>query len=96
MVVDVAVFGAGAGKKNLSVMTLGTGIGGGVVTNGRIQRGMNGFAGEFLLLIGAFQRAWAESPNPDALLLVSAGMLVATGSDSATASIGDSGDCRRR
>ena len=39
--------GAGRGVDHLMLVTLGTGIGGGVVTNGRIQRGMNGFAGEF-------------------------------------------------
>ncbi len=39
--------GAGAGVDNLMLVTLGTGIGGGVVSNGALQRGLNGFAGEF-------------------------------------------------
>jgi glucokinase len=39
--------GAGAGTDNMMLVTLGTGIGGGMVANGSIQRGMNGFAGEF-------------------------------------------------
>lgn len=39
--------GAGAGTDNLMLVTLGTGIGGGIVSNGAVQRGMNGFAGEF-------------------------------------------------
>ena len=39
--------GAGRGVDHLMLVTLGTGIGGGVVANGRIDRGMNGFAGEF-------------------------------------------------
>lgn len=39
--------GAGAGVDNLVLVTLGTGIGGGVVTNGSLHRGLNGFAGEF-------------------------------------------------
>jgi glucokinase len=39
--------GAGIGIDNLMLVTLGTGIGGGVVANGALQRGMNGFAGEF-------------------------------------------------
>jgi len=39
--------GAAAGTDNMLLVTLGTGIGGGMVSNGAIQRGMNGFAGEF-------------------------------------------------
>jgi hypothetical protein len=32
---------------NMVLVTLGTGIGGGLVANGAVQRGLNGFAGEF-------------------------------------------------
>ena len=39
--------GAAAGTQNMMLVTLGTGIGGGLVSNGAVQRGMNGFAGEF-------------------------------------------------
>jgi glucokinase len=39
--------GAAAGTDNMILVTLGTGIGGGLVANGAVQRGMNGFAGEF-------------------------------------------------
>jgi glucokinase len=39
-------FGAGRGSKNMWMVTLGTGIGGGYVLNGAVQRGVNGFAGE--------------------------------------------------
>lgn len=39
--------GAAAGTDNMVLVTLGTGIGGGLVANGVVQRGMNGFAGEF-------------------------------------------------
>jgi glucokinase len=39
--------GAARGVDNLILVTLGTGIGGGLVANGAVQRGMNGFAGEF-------------------------------------------------
>lgn len=39
--------GAAAGTDNMMLVTLGTGIGGGIVANGAIQRGLNGFAGEF-------------------------------------------------
>ncbi len=39
--------GAGAGSDDMMLVTLGTGIGGGIVANGSLQRGVNGFAGEF-------------------------------------------------
>jgi glucokinase len=39
--------GAATGTTNMMLVTLGTGIGGGIVANGEVQRGMNGFAGEF-------------------------------------------------
>jgi glucokinase len=38
--------GAARGASEAFMVTLGTGIGGGVVTSGRLQRGHNGFAGE--------------------------------------------------
>lgn len=38
--------GAARGARNAVVVTLGTGIGGGVITNGQLVRGANGFAGE--------------------------------------------------
>lgn len=39
--------GAAMGTKDMMLVTLGTGIGGGIVANGQVQRGANGFAGEF-------------------------------------------------
>ena len=39
--------GAGRGTENMILVTLGTGIGGGLVANGAVLRGLNGFAGEF-------------------------------------------------
>jgi glucokinase len=39
--------GAAEGVDNMILVTLGTGIGGGVVANGAVVRGHNGFAGEF-------------------------------------------------
>ena len=39
--------GAARGVANMAVVTLGTGIGGGIVLNGKIWTGMNGMAGEF-------------------------------------------------
>jgi glucokinase len=41
------MFGAGQGSVDMVLVTLGTGIGGGLVAGGRLQRGMNGFAGEY-------------------------------------------------
>ena len=41
-----AVHGAAQGTADAVVVTLGTGIGGGIVTGGRLMRGANGFAGE--------------------------------------------------
>lgn len=38
--------GAGVGHDDLVMVTLGTGIGGGLVVGGRLQRGAHGFAGE--------------------------------------------------
>jgi glucokinase len=39
--------GAAAGANDVVLVTLGTGIGGGLVAHGALQRGVNGFAGEF-------------------------------------------------
>ncbi len=39
--------GAGRDVPNMAMVTLGTGIGGGIVLNGKIWHGMNGMAGEF-------------------------------------------------
>jgi len=42
-----AMAGAAKGTKNSIMITLGTGIGGGIVINGRLYNGFNNFAGEF-------------------------------------------------
>jgi len=39
--------GAGADSTDMVLVTLGTGIGGGLVAGGRLQRGRHGFAGEY-------------------------------------------------
>jgi glucokinase len=39
--------GAGKGERNLILLTLGTGIGGGIVIDGKVLHGMHGMAGEF-------------------------------------------------
>jgi glucokinase len=45
VVAEVAA-GAAAGRREVLLITLGTGIGGGIVTGGRLLRGARGFAGE--------------------------------------------------
>ena len=40
-------FGAGRGESHLVMVNLGTGIGGGIVIDGRVIRGRHGIAGEF-------------------------------------------------
>jgi glucokinase len=40
-------YGAGTGAKAALVITLGTGVGGGIVINGKAYRGATGYAGEF-------------------------------------------------
>ncbi len=40
-------FGAGRGETHLVMVNLGTGIGGGIVIDGRVERGRYGIAGEF-------------------------------------------------
>jgi glucokinase len=40
------LLGAGRGRRDLLLVTLGTGIGGGMVAGGRLLEGANGFAGE--------------------------------------------------
>ncbi len=40
-------YGAGTGSRDMVLVTLGTGIGGGLVLGGQLQRGANGFTGEY-------------------------------------------------
>jgi glucokinase len=39
-------FGAGRGSRSLVVLALGTGVGGGIILDGRLHRGASGFGGE--------------------------------------------------
>ena len=41
-----AAYGAGKGKKDVAMLTLGTGVGGGIVVNGKLVEGFHGAAGE--------------------------------------------------
>ncbi len=41
-----AMWGSGAGESSVVAITLGTGVGGGIILNGKIWEGINGFAAE--------------------------------------------------
>jgi glucokinase len=41
-----AAYGAGNGKKSVAMLTLGTGVGGGIVADGKLVEGFHGAAGE--------------------------------------------------
>jgi predicted NBD/HSP70 family sugar kinase len=58
--------GAAAGLKHYLALTLGTGIGGGIVIDGRLYRGANGAAGEwgYMLVDG---RVWEDHASPRGL-----------------------------
>ncbi|MBW8759130.1 MAG: ROK family protein [Burkholderiales bacterium] len=58
--------GAAAGVRHYLALTLGTGIGGGIVIDGRLYRGANGAAGEwgYMLVDG---RVWEDHASPRGL-----------------------------
>ena len=58
--------GAAAGVKHYLALTLGTGIGGGIVVDGRLYRGANGAAGEwgYMLIDG---KVWEDHASPRGL-----------------------------
>src|SRR5260370_877795 len=59
--------GAGRGVQDLCMVTLGTGVGGGFVVNGRPWHGMNGMAGGIGHMTGAFQCTARALGNPRCL-----------------------------
>ena len=58
--------GAAAGLRHYLALTLGTGIGGGIVIDGRLYRGANGAAGEwgYMLVDG---KVWEDHASPRGL-----------------------------
>lgn len=56
-------FGAGQGETRLLLVTLGTGIGGGMLFDGRLERGRHGLAGEFGHMIVVPQGRRCECGN---------------------------------
>jgi glucokinase len=75
-----ARFGAGAGRNDLVLVTVGTGIGGGLVLGGRLYHGEHGFAGELGHLIVA--------PDGDRCACGNRGCLEAMASGSALGRLG--------
>ncbi len=53
-------FGAGEGKDNVVVITLGTGVGAGIIANGKLLRGANYYAGEAGHIIIDFGGQWCR------------------------------------
>ncbi|MCX6141132.1 MAG: ROK family protein [Candidatus Kapabacteria bacterium] len=60
-----ATMGAGVGHPDFLYVTLGTGIGGGVILDGKLYRGPNGDAGEIgHIILDAWAREGAFDPRP--------------------------------
>ncbi|HYO85193.1 MAG TPA: ROK family glucokinase [Dermatophilaceae bacterium] len=79
-------FGAGRGETHLVMITLGTGIGGGLVIDGRLQRGRFGIAGEYghMQVVPQGQRCqcgnrgcWEQYASGNALVREAAAMIEA-------------------
>ena len=75
--------GAARGAENAVMVTLGTGIGGGIVMSGKLQRGANGFAGEIghmvvqhegELCVCGRRGCWERYASGSALRMLSGGM----------------------
>lgn len=56
-------FGAARGESRVLVVNLGTGIGGAIVVDGRLERGRYGFAGEFGHMLVVPDGVWCECGN---------------------------------
>ena len=58
-------FGAGVGVDEMLMLTLGTGIGGGIVANGRIYRGLSGAAAELGHMVVEADGRWCQGNCPN-------------------------------
>ena len=69
------VYGAGAGARDMIMLTLGTGVGGGIISGGRPLRGASGAAGELGHIIVEFDglKCPANCPNWGCLEAYAAG-----------------------
>jgi glucokinase len=69
------VYGAGAGTRDMIMLTLGTGVGGGIISGGRPLRGASGAAGELGHIIVEFDglECPANCPNRGCLEAYAAG-----------------------
>ena len=68
-------YGAGIGTSEMIMLTLGTGIGGGIITNGRLYRGASGAAGELghMLIDYDGPRCHGACPNRGCLEVYASG-----------------------
>lgn len=55
-----AMWGSGVGESSVVVITLGTGVGGGIVFNGKIWEGINGYAGEIGHMVVDVNGLWCR------------------------------------
>ncbi|MFT3704400.1 MAG: ROK family protein [Agriterribacter sp.] len=63
-----ASFGAGKGYKNILLLTLGTGVGGGIMINGELHQGLLNRAGHFgHVMLNADSDAWDVTNMPASL-----------------------------
>ena len=87
------LFGSGVGTQDMLYISISTGIGAGVIANGRLVRGNHGLAGEQGFLVGrlglcaaAGRRSPADAPSPSAYSVNSRTARTAPSSSSRTAS----------
>jgi len=72
-----ARFGAGRGVKNLVMLTIGTGIGGGIIIDGSLYRGTSGSAGELGHMVIEAGKAACECGGQGCLEALASGRAIA-------------------
>lgn len=80
-------FGAAKGCRDYLCLTFGAGIGGAIVSRGRLWRGANYSAGEFGMMAFGPNATWEEHASASALIAAAQGVLpqIKTGLDAANA-----------
>jgi glucokinase len=84
-----AGFGAGRGIKNLVMLTIGTGIGGGIIIDGALYRGASGSAGELGHMVIETGGPGCECGGQGCLEAVASGRAIAARARSAVRKSGD-------